>query len=320
MLYGLNWAKADIVARVGGGDLRGLHRRHRLLRRRRAPGRGHLRHRPHRGPRAGCCGTSPPIWSSAYDADDAGQNAALKIYQWEDSYEIRLSVADLPPGQDPADVGLDDPARLAAAVAGPGRSWSSGWSGSCGPPISPVSKGGRRRPRRPWPSSPSIPNDLVRDQYLMQLAERVGIDVDRLRRAAPTAAGPAVRAARSAASGDAATASPTGPGPRGGRSVAGGRPRAGARGRPARRRAVRRPGRAARRSGSWRPRLRSTRHSRAPEVRSHDLLQRLAVEDLPWGDDPTTYATSVLVQLVEAAAARGGWPLWFAPATTAPAS
>jgi hypothetical protein len=36
----------------------------------------------------------------------------------------------------------------------------------------------------------------------------------------------------------------------------------------------------------------------------HDLLQRLAVEDLPWGDDPTTYATSVLVQLVEAAGTR----------------
>jgi hypothetical protein len=36
----------------------------------------------------------------------------------------------------------------------------------------------------------------------------------------------------------------------------------------------------------------------------HDLLQRLAVEDLPWGDDAGTYATSVLVQLVEAAGTR----------------
>jgi hypothetical protein len=36
----------------------------------------------------------------------------------------------------------------------------------------------------------------------------------------------------------------------------------------------------------------------------HDILQRLAVEDLPWEDDATTYATSVLVQLVEAAGTR----------------
>jgi hypothetical protein len=36
----------------------------------------------------------------------------------------------------------------------------------------------------------------------------------------------------------------------------------------------------------------------------HDLLQRLAVEDPPWDDDASTYATSVLVQLVEAAGTR----------------
>jgi hypothetical protein len=34
------------------------------------------------------------------------------------------------------------------------------------------------------------------------------------------------------------------------------------------------------------------------------LLERLAVEDLPWTDDPAPYAISVLVGLVEAAAGR----------------
>ena len=34
------------------------------------------------------------------------------------------------------------------------------------------------------------------------------------------------------------------------------------------------------------------------------LLERLAVEELPWADDPSVYVTSVLVQLVEAAAGR----------------
>jgi dephospho-CoA kinase len=35
-----------------------------------------------------------------------------------------------------------------------------------------------------------------------------------------------------------------------------------------------------------------------------ELLERLAVEDPPWAEDPDPYATSVLVQVTEAAAER----------------
>src|SRR5581483_7156219 len=124
----------------------------------------------------------------AYDADDAGQNAALRIYQWEASYEIRLSVADLPPGQDPADLGLSDPARLAAAVAGARpflefrieRLLRAADLGSV--------EGRAAAAKGAVAVIAEHPDDLVRDQYLMQLAERVGIDVDRLRRAAAAGA------------------------------------------------------------------------------------------------------------------------------------
>ena len=34
----------------------------------------------------------------AYDADDAGQAAADRFYEWERRYELDLAVADLPPG------------------------------------------------------------------------------------------------------------------------------------------------------------------------------------------------------------------------------
>jgi len=40
----------------------------------------------------------------AYDSDAAGQGAAEKWYGWEQRYEIQLQVADLPAGRDPADV------------------------------------------------------------------------------------------------------------------------------------------------------------------------------------------------------------------------
>src|SRR4029450_10975748 len=52
----------------------------------------------------------------AYDADAAGQAARERCYQWEQRFEVQFQVAALPPGRDPADVGRDDPEALAAAV------------------------------------------------------------------------------------------------------------------------------------------------------------------------------------------------------------
>ena len=47
----------------------------------------------------------------AYDADAAGQAAADRCYQWEQRFEVEFRVADSRPGNDPADVWRDDPAR-----------------------------------------------------------------------------------------------------------------------------------------------------------------------------------------------------------------
>jgi DNA primase len=52
----------------------------------------------------------------AYDSDAAGQNAATKWYQWERQFDIEVSVVALPSGKDPGDLwpaGCDD---LIAAV------------------------------------------------------------------------------------------------------------------------------------------------------------------------------------------------------------
>ncbi|HEV8623762.1 MAG TPA: DNA primase [Acidimicrobiia bacterium] len=318
VLYGLNWAKPDIVARSEAVICEGYTDVIAFF------GAG--------VPRAvATCGTAlaedhvrvlrnfAPNLVLAYDADDAGQNAALRIYQWEASYEIRLSVADLPPGQDPADVGLADPPRLAASVEG-ARPFLQFRLERLLRAADLASVEGRAAAAK---SAVALiaehPDDLVRDQYLMQLADRVAIDVDRLRRATADAREhylPPPRQAR--------------------------------RDRPDRRDGYsdRRPGEEAppRRRPPVRDRteveaLRVAVHEPAlvadrldgvlfvdPVVHEaycllaasatfhealeraggevHDLLQRLAVEDLPWGDDPGTYATSVLVQLVEAAGTR----------------
>jgi len=308
VLYGLNWAKADVVARSEAVICEGYTDVIAFF------GAG--------VPRAvATCGTAlaedhvkvlrnfAPNLVLAYDADDAGQNAALRIYQWEASYEIRLSVADLPPGQDPADVGLSDPARLAAAVDG-ARPFLQFRIERLLRAADLTSVEGRAAAAK---SAVALiaehPDDLVRDQYLMQLAEQVGIDVDRLRRAA--------------AAGTGAGAQRTTEAPAGGRApgAATDRRRSPARDRAeveALRVAVHEPALVVDRldAGLFAdPVVReaycllassATFHEALERAGGevHELLQRLAVEDLPWSDDATTYATSVLVQLVEAAGTR----------------
>jgi len=52
----------------------------------------------------------------AFDADAAGQGAAEKFYEWEQKYQVQVSVAAFPKGQDPGELSMSDPKALAAAV------------------------------------------------------------------------------------------------------------------------------------------------------------------------------------------------------------
>ncbi|MEI6526618.1 MAG: toprim domain-containing protein, partial [Planctomycetota bacterium] len=114
-LYGLNWAKGDIVTAdqvivcEGYTDVIGFHR----AGVRRA---------------VATCGTALTEdhvrllkrYASqvvlAFDADAAGQGAAQRFYEWEDKYKVRVSVAKFPAGKDPGDLSVSDPDALKEAV------------------------------------------------------------------------------------------------------------------------------------------------------------------------------------------------------------
>ena len=115
-LYGLNWAKADIVNQSqvivceGYTDVIGFH----------SAGL----------PRAvATCGTAfteehvrlLKRYGSdivlAFDADNAGQVAAERFYEWEEKYQVEVKVASFPGGKDPGEMAQADPDALAAAVA-----------------------------------------------------------------------------------------------------------------------------------------------------------------------------------------------------------
>lgn len=115
VLYGLNWAKADIarhdqvVVCEGYTDVIGFHRA------------GIAR-------AVATCGTALTEehvrllkrYASnvvlAFDADAAGQGAAARFYEWEQAHAVEVSVARLPAGKDPGDLAQSDPEVLQRAV------------------------------------------------------------------------------------------------------------------------------------------------------------------------------------------------------------
>jgi DNA primase len=117
----------------------------------------------------------------AFDADGAGQAAAERFYQWERQHDLEVVIADLPAGQDPADVARSDPARLVAAVdkATPflrfrlDRVFASADLAS--------NEGRARAAERALAAIAEHPTDLVRDQYVMDVASRCRFEPDRLR-------------------------------------------------------------------------------------------------------------------------------------------
>jgi DNA primase len=52
----------------------------------------------------------------AFDADNAGQGAAERFYEWEDKYQVEVSVASFPQGKDPGELAQSNPEALAKAV------------------------------------------------------------------------------------------------------------------------------------------------------------------------------------------------------------
>ncbi len=117
----------------------------------------------------------------AYDADSAGQNAASRVYEWERKHEVDVVVADLPGGSDPGDLARTDPEGLARAVkeARPFLQFRVDRMLGQGDLTTP--EGRARAAEAALTAVAEHPDDLVRDQYVMQLADRCRVDAAKLR-------------------------------------------------------------------------------------------------------------------------------------------
>ncbi len=117
----------------------------------------------------------------AFDADGAGQAAAERFYRWEREHDLEVAVADLPVGHDPADVARTDPERLAKAVDGAVPFLRFRLDRAFAAADLATNEGRARGAERALEVIAEHPADLVRDQYVMDVASRCRIEPDRLR-------------------------------------------------------------------------------------------------------------------------------------------
>ena len=131
----------------------------------------------------------------AYDADAAGQSATSRVYEWERKHEVDVVVADLPGGSDPGDLARSDPEGLARAVREARPFLQFRVDRVLNGSDLTTAEGRARAADAALTAVAEHPDDLVRDQYVMQLADRCRLDAVRLRerldhlRAHPPAAG-----------------------------------------------------------------------------------------------------------------------------------
>ena len=194
VLYGLNWHKSDIVGHGAAGEVIVCEGYTDVIGFARAG-----------IPRAvATCGTAltedhvkllarfAKRIVLAFDADAAGQGAADRFAAWESRYELEVCVADLPAGQDPGDLAQHDPARLQAAVDRIAE-WRPGLVGAkpylafrldrvlTAAELTSV-EGRARAAKAGVDVLATTTDELVRDPYLMKLADFCRVDVEQLRR------------------------------------------------------------------------------------------------------------------------------------------
>lgn len=117
----------------------------------------------------------------AYDADQAGQSAAASVYQWERQHQVDVAVAKLPKGSDPAELAQRDPEALRHAVSSAVPFLQFRLERVLEAANLATAEGRARAAELAMQVLAEHPNELVRDQYLMQVADQLRLDPATLR-------------------------------------------------------------------------------------------------------------------------------------------
>jgi DNA primase len=117
----------------------------------------------------------------AYDADQAGQSAAASVYQWEQKHEVDVVVAQFPGRSDPAELAQSDPEALRAAVKNAVPFLQFRLDRVVGAANLATAEGRARAAEPAMRVLAEHPSELVRDQYVMQVADSLRLEPGLLR-------------------------------------------------------------------------------------------------------------------------------------------
>ncbi len=125
----------------------------------------------------------------SFDADGAGRAAADRFYEWEKKYDIEVLVADLPEGADPGELARDESTRprLREAVEQAVPFLRYRIDRVMAAERLDSVEGRARAAQKALELVAEHPDVLVRDQYLMDVADRCRVEPSRLRALADSA-------------------------------------------------------------------------------------------------------------------------------------
>ena len=112
----------------------------------------------------------------AYDADQAGQSAAASVYQWEQKHEVDVAVARFPGRSDPAELAMSDPEALRAAVKDAVPFLQFRLNRVLEAANLTTAEGRARAADPAMRVLAEHPSELVRDQYVMQVADSLHLE------------------------------------------------------------------------------------------------------------------------------------------------
>lgn len=117
----------------------------------------------------------------AYDSDTAGQSAIERFYEWEKKYSLDISVAVLPPGQDPGSLAAKDPQTLSLAVKNSEPFLLFRLKRVFEKYNLSTAEGRAKAARAGLSLIDQYPDPIVKDLYLMQIADMSQLDPNVLR-------------------------------------------------------------------------------------------------------------------------------------------
>jgi DNA primase len=117
----------------------------------------------------------------AYDADAAGQGAAERFYEWEKRFDLDIAVVALPPGADPGALSERDSDALRSATAGAKPFLAFRVERLLDAADLRTAEGRARAAEAGLAAVAEHPSEFVRDSYVMQIADRCRLEPAQLR-------------------------------------------------------------------------------------------------------------------------------------------